>query len=83
MSTLDSSTIKARNNLLTLFAILTILDLVLVVVSRDLWAIGRILITIAVMYFVIQGHKWARVDFNWNFKSSRGVIASFSNRALF
>lgn len=60
MSTLDASAIKARNNLLILFAILTILDLVLVVVSRDLWAIGRILITIAVMYFVIQGHKWAR-----------------------
>ena len=60
MSTLDSSTIKARNNLLTLFAILTILDLVLVVVSRDMWAIGRILITIAVMYFVVQGSKWAR-----------------------
>lgn len=60
MSTLDASAIKARNNLLVLFAILTILDLVLVVVSRDLWAIGRILITIAVMYFVIQGAKWAR-----------------------
>lgn len=60
MSNLDSSAIKARNNLLILFAILTILDLVLVVVSRDLWAIGRISIAIAVMYFVIQGYKWAR-----------------------
>ena len=60
MSTLDSSVIKARNKLLILFVVLTILDIVLVAVSRDMWAIGRIAFTVAVMYFVMQGYKWAK-----------------------
>ena len=60
MTTLDSSALKARNILLVMFCLLTILDSVLVVVSRDLWAIGRILATIAVMYYVMQGKKWAK-----------------------
>lgn len=29
------------------------------VIARDKWAIGRILLTIVVMYFVLQGRKWA------------------------
>ena len=60
MTTLDSSTTKARNSLFTMFCLLTILDSLLVVVSRDLWAIGRILVTIVVMYHVMQGKKWAK-----------------------
>ena len=60
MTTLDSSAAKARNTLLTMFCVLIILDSVLVAVSQDLWAIGRILITIIVMYYVIQGKKWAK-----------------------
>ncbi len=43
-----------------MFVVLTILDIVLVSVSRDLWAIGRIIVTVAVMYFVMQGYKWAK-----------------------
>ena len=60
MSELNVSALKARNNLLAMFLILTILDSILVAVSRDLWAIGRILATIIVMYFVMQGKKWAK-----------------------
>ncbi len=60
MSELHPSAIKARNNLLIMFVVLTILDIVLVSVSRDLWAIGRIIVTVAVMYFVMQGYKWAK-----------------------
>ena len=60
MSTLSASAIKARNNLLTLFVVLTILDIVLVAVSRDLWAIARVVFTVAVMYLVMQGYKWAK-----------------------
>ncbi len=32
----------------------------LVVIAKDLWAISRILVTIVVMYFVVQGRKWAK-----------------------
>ncbi len=60
MTTLDSSALKARNSLFAMFCVLTILDIILVAVSRDLWAIGRIVVTIAVMYYVLQGKKWAK-----------------------
>ncbi|WP_237743547.1 tweety family protein [Pleurocapsa sp. PCC 7319] len=32
----------------------------MVAVSQDLWAIGRIIVTVAVMYFAMQGYKWAK-----------------------
>ena len=60
MSQLDPCAIKARNNLIGMFVAIAILDTILVVVSRDLWAIGRIIITIGVMYYVLQGKKWAK-----------------------
>ena len=60
MTQLDKSALNARNNLLALFVLLCILDIALVVVARDRWAIGRILLTVVVMYFVIQGRKWAK-----------------------
>ncbi|NJO65502.1 MAG: hypothetical protein HC836_47635 [Richelia sp. RM2_1_2] len=55
----DLSALKARNILLTMFVMLCILDATLVVIARDKWAIGRILLTIVVMYFVLQGRRWA------------------------
>ena len=60
MSEVDQSVLKARNNLLALFLVYVILDTILVVVAKDLWAIGRILVTIVVMYFTLQGRKWAK-----------------------
>lgn len=60
MPELDISALKARNLLLTMFCVLIILDSLLVAVSRDMWAIGRILVTIVVMYYVMQGKKWAK-----------------------
>lgn len=60
MTQLDRSALKARNNLLAMFVLLCILDATLVIVARDRWAIGRILSTIVVMYFVMQGQKWAK-----------------------
>ena len=60
MTTSERSALKARNVLLTMFCVLTILDSILVAISRDLWAIGRILATIVVMYYVMQGKKWAK-----------------------
>jgi hypothetical protein len=60
MSQLDRSALKARNILLTMFLVHIVLDTMLVVIAKDLWAIGRILVTIIVMYFVLQGRKWAK-----------------------
>jgi hypothetical protein len=56
----DLAALKARNKLLVLFILLFVLDITLVILSRDLWAIGRILVTIWVMYWVMQGRKWAK-----------------------
>ena len=56
----DSSALKARNILITLFVIICVLDATLVVIARDRWAIGRILLTIVVMYYVLQGRRWAK-----------------------
>lgn len=56
----DQSALTARNRLLAMFLLLCVLDVVLVVIARDRWAIGRILLTVIVMYFVIQGRKWAK-----------------------
>ena len=60
MPQLDQSALKARNKLLAMFLVHLILDTMLVVLAKDLWAIGRILVTIVVMYFVLQGRKWAK-----------------------
>jgi hypothetical protein len=56
----DRSALQARNILLVMFVLLCVLDVALVVMAQDKWAIGRILPTIVVMYFVIQGRKWAK-----------------------
>lgn len=60
MTQLDQPALNARNNLLALFVLLCVLDAALVIIARDRWAIGRILLTIVVMYFVVQGRKWAK-----------------------
>jgi hypothetical protein len=60
MSQPDRSALKARNRLLAMFLVLCILDITLVIMARDMWAIGRVLLTIVVMYFVLQGRKWAK-----------------------
>lgn len=56
----DQSALKARNRLLAMFLLLCILDVALVIAAQDRWAIGRILLTVVVIYFVIQGKKWAK-----------------------
>ncbi|MBD2308841.1 hypothetical protein H6G17_25565 [Chroococcidiopsis sp. FACHB-1243] len=60
MTQLDRAAMQARNKLLAMFLLLCILDVTLAIAVRDRWAIGRILLTIVVMYFVMQGRKWAR-----------------------
>ena len=56
----DQAALKARNNLFAMFLVLCLLDIILVAIAQDMWAIGRILVTIVVMYFVLQGRKWAK-----------------------
>ena len=60
MSQLDKSAQKARNRLLSMFVVHIVLDIMLVAIAKDLWAIGRILVTMIVMYLVLQGYKWAK-----------------------
>lgn len=60
MNQLDKSALKARNNLLIMFSIYLLLDVCLIAVSRDMWAISRILVTVVVMYFVLRGYRWAK-----------------------
>lgn len=60
MPQLDQSALKARNRLIAMFLLLCFLDATLVIIARDRWAIGRILLTIVVMYFVVEGRKWAK-----------------------
>ena len=56
----DSATLKARNILIAAFVGLSLLDTVLVILAQDVWAIGRIVITIALMHFTLQGKRWAK-----------------------
>jgi O-antigen ligase len=60
MTQQESSALKARNTLTMMFVALSALDAILVPISRDWYSIGRILLTIVVMYFVLQGKKWAK-----------------------
>ncbi|MEM7794262.1 MAG: hypothetical protein AAF579_07375 [Cyanobacteria bacterium P01_C01_bin.118] len=55
-----SANIQARNTLVLLFLGLLILDACLIFLSKDLWAIGRIIFTAIIMYLVLQGYRWAK-----------------------
>lgn len=43
-----------------MFVALLILDATLIVLTGDLWAVGRIVFTALVMFFTLQGHRWAK-----------------------
>jgi len=60
MTQLDQCALKARNKLVAMFLLLCAIDSTLVFIAQDRWAIGRILLTIVVMYFVLQGRSWAK-----------------------
>jgi O-antigen ligase len=60
MTQQEPSFLKARNTLTIMFVTLSVLDAILVPISRDWYSIGRILLTIVVMFFVLQGAKWAK-----------------------
>jgi len=60
MTQLDPSAMSARNRLLVMFVLLCSLDIAIVFMAQDRWAIARVLFTIVVMYFVMQGYKWAK-----------------------
>jgi hypothetical protein len=60
MTSVDASALRARNLLITLFVTFCALDVVLVVLASDVWAIARVLLNILVMVFVLRGRKWAK-----------------------
>lgn len=57
---IDSATLKARNRLIGTFVGLCLLDIVLIVLAQDAWAVGRLVITIALMHFTLRGKRWAK-----------------------
>ncbi|MGF1459306.1 MAG: hypothetical protein ACFBSG_09805 [Leptolyngbyaceae cyanobacterium] len=56
----DSDALRARNILLSLFVEFCLLDAILVFLSADIWAIGRLSFIIMVMFFVVRGRRWAK-----------------------
>lgn len=60
MTLFNHATMSARNRLLVLFSLICLLDIALVILARDLWAIARVLLTVAVMYFTVRGKRWAK-----------------------
>jgi hypothetical protein len=60
MTSVDASALRARNLLITLFVTFCALDVVLVILASDMWAIARVLLNIVVMVFVVRGRKWAK-----------------------
>ena len=43
-----------------MFLVLLILDAALIVLTADLWAVGRIVFTAIIMFFTLQGYRWAK-----------------------
>ncbi|MEM9818004.1 MAG: hypothetical protein AAF827_16575 [Cyanobacteria bacterium P01_D01_bin.6] len=60
MTPMDQAALRARNTLVGLFTVFCVLDVVLVILAGDVWAIPRICLNIVVMAFVLQGRKWAK-----------------------
>ncbi len=60
MTQIDQPAIRARNSLVALFIVFCALDIALVILAGDMWAIGRVLLNIVVMVFVLRGRKWAK-----------------------
>ncbi|MEM6436862.1 MAG: hypothetical protein AAF773_23870 [Cyanobacteria bacterium P01_D01_bin.115] len=57
---MDQAALRARTILVGLFTVFCALDVVLVILAGDVWAIARICLNIAVMVFVLRGRKWAK-----------------------
>lgn len=57
---MEQVVLRARNTLVVLFTVFCALDIVLVILAGDLWAIPRICLNIVVMVFVLRGRKWAK-----------------------
>ena len=60
MTQIDQPAIRSRNILVALFVVFCALDIALVILAGDVWAIGRVLLNMVVMVFVLRGRKWAK-----------------------
>lgn len=60
MKSPSPAALQARNTLLYLFLGLMLLDLLLITLAGDLWALIRILLAAVLMYFVMRGYRWAK-----------------------
>lgn len=57
---MDQAALRARTILVGLFTVFCALDVVLVILAGDMWAIPRICLNIALMVLVLRGRKWAK-----------------------
>jgi hypothetical protein len=57
---LDVAMVRSQRRFGALLVVTLVVDAVLVGLSQDRWAIGRVLVMAAVMYGTMQGRRWAR-----------------------
>ena len=57
---MEQAVLRARNTLVVLFTVFCALDVALVILAGDVWAIPRICLNIVVMVLVLRGRKWAK-----------------------
>lgn len=60
VSQLDAGALKAKKTLLGLFASWIVLDMLLVAFAGTVSDVARVILTLLLMYFVVQGKRWAR-----------------------
>ena len=60
MNELDSSAIMAKKILFGIFVGLIVFQAVLIAIVPDIRGVVRMILTLLLMYFVMEGHKWAK-----------------------
>jgi hypothetical protein len=60
MEEISQSAKNAKNILLSMLVMWLVLDIITVIVKHDGSGIARVLLTIALMWFTLEGYKWAK-----------------------
>ena len=60
MEEISQSAKKAKNILLTMLLSWVILDITTIIATQKATGIGRVLLTVALIWFTIEGYKWAK-----------------------
>jgi len=60
MEEISQSAENAKNILLSMLVSLLVLDIVTIIFSQNFTGIGRILLTVALIWFTLEGYQWAK-----------------------